>query len=129
MPLPNKQSQMPNILENSPIYITFLFEDEMSIGQKILQVEGYIEAHRDGDDETLPFSVCTSCRRMRFLFRNLKFRVPVHLVDPAAAPTPGRGSKSQEETPSRKHTKFDEILTRGCGDPEVFCSEILFRNQ
>ena len=106
---------MPNILENSPIYTTFLFEDEMSIGQKILQVEGYIEAHRDGDDETLPFSVCTSRRRMRFLFRNVKFRVPVHLGDPAAAPRPGRGSKSQDETPSRKHTKYGAILTRGYG--------------
>ena len=87
----------------------------MSIGQKILQVEGYIEAHRDGDDETLPFSVCTSRRRMRFLFRNVKFRVPVHLGDPAAVPRPGRGSKSQDETPSRKHTKYGAILTRGYG--------------
>ena len=45
----------------------------MSIGQKILQVEGYIEAHRDGDDETLPFSVCTSRPRMRFLLEMLNF--------------------------------------------------------
>ena len=43
-----KQSQMPNILENSPIYKTFSFEDEMSIGQKILQAERYLEAHSDG---------------------------------------------------------------------------------
>ena len=106
---------MPNILENSPVYKTFSFEDEMSIGQNILQAERYLEAHSDGDGDTLPFSVCTSRRRMRFLFRNVKFRVPVHLGDPAAAPTLGRSSKSQEETPSRKHTKFDEILTRGYG--------------
>ena len=48
IPLPGKQSQMPNILENSPIYKTFSFEDEMSIGQKILQAERYLEAHSDG---------------------------------------------------------------------------------
>ena len=111
----DKQSQMLNILENTPFYITFLFVDEMPIGQKFLQAEACLEAHRDGDGDTLPFSVCTSRRRMRFLFRNVKFRVPVHLGDPTAAPAPDRSSKSQEETPSRKHTKFGEILTRGYG--------------
>ena len=47
---PSKQSQEVNgsTRQSSPIYTTFSFEDEMSIGQKILQAEWYLEAHSDG---------------------------------------------------------------------------------